>query len=179
MLAEENFSNPEPRTLCIDDMIKVVNDLDKDNSNYTILMKDANENINDSKGGLSKLTQSTNLLDTFTHFAHEECNILQLIVIIIITDIPCHGLVGNQHINGNTSTVLFVVLVNLEGSNCSLYSITHWNAFFVRHFDGMTKKSIAINRLLSPYLTTVFIIWWLIIVDELFGISVPTFTKML
>jgi hypothetical protein len=36
----------------------------------------------------------------------------------------------------------------------------------------MTKQSIAINRLLYPYLTTVFIIWWLIIVDELFGVSV-------
>jgi hypothetical protein len=75
MLTEEGFSHPDPRKIFIDDMIQIINEQDKDNRNYTILMLDANENINDSEGGLSKLIQSTKLVDTFSHFGHEECKI--------------------------------------------------------------------------------------------------------
>jgi hypothetical protein len=56
-------------------MIQVIKEHNKDNSNYTILMLDANENMNDSEGGLTKLVQSTRLVDTFSHFGNRECNI--------------------------------------------------------------------------------------------------------
>jgi hypothetical protein len=75
MLTEEGVTNPDPRKIFIDDIINVINEYNKTINSYTILMLDANENVNDSEGGLGRLLQETNLVDAFSAIWHEECNI--------------------------------------------------------------------------------------------------------
>jgi hypothetical protein len=74
MLTEEGFLNPDPRKVFIDDIILMIQRHHNDDNNYTILMLDANENINDSEGGIAKLLQDTNLIDVFSNIGTEECN---------------------------------------------------------------------------------------------------------
>jgi ribonuclease HI len=74
MLTEEGFINPDPRKFFIDDIIIMLQSYQLDDNNYTILMMDANENVNDSEGGLARLIQDTNLIDVFSLIGTEECN---------------------------------------------------------------------------------------------------------
>jgi hypothetical protein len=75
MLTEEGYTNPEPRKIFIEDMITIMHELMKESNNHTILMIDANENVNDSEGGIAKLLQETKLIDTFSCIGMDECNI--------------------------------------------------------------------------------------------------------
>jgi hypothetical protein len=75
MLTEEGFSSPDPRKIFIEDLITLIKEIDNPTNNYRILMLDANENINDSEGGLSKLVRETNLRDIFSEIGQEDCNI--------------------------------------------------------------------------------------------------------
>jgi hypothetical protein len=75
MLTEDGYETPDPRKVFIQDIITLIKDHDQSTSNYTILMLDANENMNDSEGGLSSLVQETNLIDVFSEIGNEDCNI--------------------------------------------------------------------------------------------------------
>jgi hypothetical protein len=75
MLTEAGFINPEPRKIFIEDIITMIKEYHTDDNNYTILMLDANENINDSEGGIVKILEETNLTDVFSQIGTEECNI--------------------------------------------------------------------------------------------------------
>jgi hypothetical protein len=75
MLMEEGFNDPNPRQIFIEDMILLIRSISKNPENYIILMLDANENLNDSEGGLSKLLYETKLIDIFSYLGGDECNI--------------------------------------------------------------------------------------------------------
>jgi ribonuclease HI len=75
MLMEEGYNDPDPRQIFIEDMISLIININKNADNYIILMLDANENINDSESGLSKLLRETSLIDIFSHIGGEDCNI--------------------------------------------------------------------------------------------------------
>jgi ribonuclease HI len=75
MLTEDGIINPEPRKIFIEDMIDIIKKYNNDVNNHTILMLDANENINDTEGGLSQLLKETHLIDVFSHISNDECNI--------------------------------------------------------------------------------------------------------
>jgi hypothetical protein len=65
MLMEEGFNDPNPRQIFIQDIITSIRTINKNPENYIIIMRDANENLNDSEGGLSKLLHETKLIDIF------------------------------------------------------------------------------------------------------------------
>jgi hypothetical protein len=51
------------------DLIKEIQEIEKDPNNYFILMWDANESIYDESGNLRKLISKTRLVDTFALIA--------------------------------------------------------------------------------------------------------------
>jgi hypothetical protein len=65
VLTEEGFYSPYPRKIFIEDMIILIKALTNSSNDYTILMMDANDNINDSEGSLSNLLRETKLSDIF------------------------------------------------------------------------------------------------------------------
>jgi hypothetical protein len=75
MLTEEGYSNPDPRKIFIQDITKTINELEQSTNNYIVLMLDANENINDSEGGIRSLLRDTMLTDTFSHIGNLECEL--------------------------------------------------------------------------------------------------------
>jgi hypothetical protein len=75
MLTEEGYSNPDPRKIFIQDITKTITELEQCANNYIVLMLDANENINDSEGGIRSLLRDTTLIDTFSHIGNLECEL--------------------------------------------------------------------------------------------------------
>ena len=65
LLQEDGIINPNPREIFVEDMIKVLNDIEKSEDNYILLMFDANEDINDREKGLRKIIEKTSLVDSF------------------------------------------------------------------------------------------------------------------
>jgi hypothetical protein len=75
ILTEDGVINPDPRKVFIEDMISLIQEYDTDANNYTILMFDSNENVNNSDGGINQLLQTTNLIDVFSYISNDECNV--------------------------------------------------------------------------------------------------------
>jgi hypothetical protein len=57
------------------DIMALIQEIEKDQNNLCILMLDANESIQDKEGGLRKQMADTNLVDPFTYFMGDICNI--------------------------------------------------------------------------------------------------------
>jgi hypothetical protein len=75
MMSEEGFLTPDPRKIFIRDLIDIIKELDESKNSHTILMLDANENINDSEGGISYLIRETTLVDVFSEIGNDECSL--------------------------------------------------------------------------------------------------------
>jgi hypothetical protein len=65
MLKEEGLLSPDTGKISIEDMILLLTAQEQDATNYVIPMIDANENINESEGGIRNLLQESNLIDIF------------------------------------------------------------------------------------------------------------------
>jgi hypothetical protein len=66
LIRKEKGKDGDPRSLFMTDLIKEIQDIEKNPNNYDILMWDANESIHDKAGNIRKLISKTRLVDTFS-----------------------------------------------------------------------------------------------------------------
>jgi hypothetical protein len=69
LFTKDEWIDEDPRQTFIIDMIKMINDMEKDPNNLCVLMWDANESVDDSSGSIRKLMRETKLVDTFSQIA--------------------------------------------------------------------------------------------------------------
>jgi hypothetical protein len=63
LIRKEKGKDGDPRSLFMTDLIKEIQEIEKDPNNYVILMWDANESIHDKSGNLCNLIFKTRLVD--------------------------------------------------------------------------------------------------------------------